>query len=51
MYDFLLFVHVLSAFCLMAVVVMYTAWACTRRPRRDWCCSPRSSWGSAAPGR
>ena len=27
MYDFLLFVHVLSAFMLMAVVVMYTAWA------------------------
>ena len=27
MYDFLLFVHVLAAFCLMAVVVMYTAWA------------------------
>jgi hypothetical protein len=26
-YDFLLFVHVLAAFCLMAVVVMYTAWA------------------------
>jgi hypothetical protein len=25
-YDFLLFVHVLAAFCLMAVVVMYTAW-------------------------
>ena len=27
MYDFLLFVHVLAAFFLMAVVVMYTAWA------------------------
>ena len=27
MYDFLLFVHVLSAFCLMATVVMYSAFA------------------------
>ncbi len=27
MYDFLLFVHVLAAFCLMVVVVMYSAWA------------------------
>ena len=35
MYDFLLFVHVLSAFCLMATVVMYSAYAlgwATSRP-------------------
>ena len=35
MYDFLLFVHVLSAFCLMATVVMYGAYAlgwATSRP-------------------
>ena len=35
MYDFLLFVHVLSAFCLMATVVIYSAYAlgfATTRP-------------------